>query len=318
MKNKKRTTETIATLMICTVIALMLFTSTSSAGSTGLRTDGIVTDASGNRYDLYNYQYTSGWGQGVYATASGYPQRVQSTLDTIGKLNTPQDITNYINNYVGKRQTKITADMVVKASQKYDASWEIIIAIIQRETQLGTDGSKGSRGYNWGNVGNTDTLMANGGSKSYPTPQSGVDAVAKNLAHRKVSTSAAPAAPAAPVLIRVMGTTQVYHIDTNGHKAWIPTAKVFNSWGWDWNSITDVTQTQFNAYPDASPSKVVFKDGTFIKYGNDIAIIKNGQKCQFTNWQAYVNQHGSSDLNGVVPVDAFEWSLNGRGADITN
>lgn len=122
----------------------------------------------------------------------------------------------------------------------------------------------------------------------------------------------------APTLIRVTGTDQVYHVDINNKKAWVPTANVFNSWKWDWNLIKAISQTQLNAYPDASPSKVVFKDGTFIRYDNDIAIIQGGQKCQFTNWQAYINHGGSPTLKGVYPVDASEWSLNARGPDINN
>ena len=94
MKNKKRTTETIATLLISTVIVLVLFTNISIAGSTVTKTGGIVTDASGNSYDLFNIQYKTGWGPGVYATASGYPQSVQSILNKMGKFYTAQDITN--------------------------------------------------------------------------------------------------------------------------------------------------------------------------------------------------------------------------------
>lgn len=120
-----------------------------------------------------------------------------------------------------------------------------------------------------------------------------------------------------PTLIRVAGTTQVYHVDINGKKAWVPTSNVFNSWKWDWSLIQDITQSQFNKYPNASPTTIVFNDGTFIKYNNDIAIIQAGKKCQFSNWQAYLNHGGSPTLAGVYTVNAYEWSLNAPGSIIT-
>lgn len=119
-------------------------------------------------------------------------------------------------------------------------------------------------------------------------------------------------------LMRVTGTDKVYYIDANYKKAWIPTANVFNSWGWSWSGINDVSKEEFDKYPTADLDRIVFKDGTFIKYDNDIAIIQGGQKCQFTNWQAYINHGGSPTLKGVYTVDASEWSLNARGPDINN
>jgi len=118
-----------------------------------------------------------------------------------------------------------------------------------------------------------------------------------------------------PTLVRVTGTQKVYLIDTNGKKAWIPTANVFNSWGWNWNSIKDITQTEFNKYSSATPDKVVFKDGTFIKYNGEISIIENGKRRPFANWQAYLN-HGGKQSPTVYDVTAAEYSLNPTGSTI--
>jgi hypothetical protein len=86
-----------------------------------------------------------------------------------------------------KPNSPITGAMVMNAAQQTGVDPRMIIAVMQAETQLGTDGSKGSRQNNFGNVGNTDTLMASGGSKGFATPQDGVLAVAQNLAKRQVS-----------------------------------------------------------------------------------------------------------------------------------
>lgn len=118
-----------------------------------------------------------------------------------------------------------------------------------------------------------------------------------------------------PTLIRATATDKVYHIDTNGKKAWIPTANIFNSWGWDWNDIKDISQAELNKYPTATPNKIVFKDGTFIKYNNEISIIQNGKRCPFSNWQAYLN-HGGKSSPKVYDVTAYEYSLNARGSTI--
>lgn len=108
------------------------------------------------------------------------------------------------------------------------------------------------------------------------------------------------------------GATEVYHIDMNGYKAWVPSAKVFDSWKWDWNLIQSVTQTQFNSYPTAYPSKVVFNDGAFIRYNGQISIIQGGLRCAFANWQAYLN-HGGYSNPKVDDVTASEYSLNAPG-----
>lgn len=122
--------------------------------------------------------------------------------------------------------------------------------------------------------------------------------------------------PAKPTLIRVTGTDKVYHVDTNGKIAWIPTANVFNSWGWNWNSIKDISQAEFNTYPLASPSIVVFKDGTFIKQngGYEISLISGGARHPFASWDAFLRHGGAADQSNVKTVTPAEYTLNGLGS----
>lgn len=119
-----------------------------------------------------------------------------------------------------------------------------------------------------------------------------------------------------PTLIRVVGTDPVYHIDTNKNKAWIPTANVFNSWGWSWNDIKEVSQAEFDTYPWASPSKIVFKDGTFLKQsgGYEISLISGGARHPFATWDAYLRYGGASDQSNVKTVTPEEYTLNGLGS----
>jgi surface antigen len=118
-----------------------------------------------------------------------------------------------------------------------------------------------------------------------------------------------------PTIIRVTGTDKVYHVDTNGKIAWIPTVNVFNYWGWDWNSIKDISQAEFNNYQLASPPIVVFKDGLFIQQtgGNEISLISGGARHPFASWNAYLQHGGKADQSNVKPVTASEYSLNGLG-----
>lgn len=83
----------------------------------------------------------------------------------------------------------ITGEMVMNTAQKYGIDPSLAISIMQHESQLGTDGSKGAKQNNFGNVGNTDNLMASGGSVSKNNPQAGVDAVGQWLANHQAQGS---------------------------------------------------------------------------------------------------------------------------------
>jgi hypothetical protein len=106
-------------------------------------------------------------------------------------------------------KSPITGDMVMAAAQQYNVDPATLIGVMQAETQCGTDGSKGAQECNWGNVGNTDGLMASGKSVAM-TPQQGVDSVAKNLAERAVQTGQNdPAQPTSTQPLTAMQKAQV-------------------------------------------------------------------------------------------------------------
>ncbi|MDO8490160.1 MAG: hypothetical protein Q7S47_01965 [bacterium] len=114
-----------------------------------------------------------------YASAPGYPQRIERIVVRIPQSPSVKEIDGYIQKM--EPTSPITGTMVVGAALAYDIDHRYILAIMMAETQLGTDNSKGSRGNNYGNVGNSDGAMAAGKSVAFSTPQAGVDRVARWL-----------------------------------------------------------------------------------------------------------------------------------------
>ncbi len=108
--------------------------------------------------------------------------KINSSVGTVTDAKSAQFAINTIN-----QNSPITGQMVMNAATKYGVDPATLIGVMNAETQLGTDGSKGAIGNNFGNVGNTDSLMKAGGSISMK-PQEGVDAVAKCLAQRQVQS----------------------------------------------------------------------------------------------------------------------------------
>ncbi len=126
------------------------------------------------------------------AYASNTATQVANVKATVGKIeSTVGKITDATTAQAAIKavapKSPITGDMVMSAANKYGVDPATIIGVIQAETQSGTDGSKGSKENNWGNVGNTDSLMASGESVKM-TPQGGLDAVASVLAKRQVQS----------------------------------------------------------------------------------------------------------------------------------
>lgn len=132
---------------------------------------GIVKTSTGDAYDI-----------GSYATDPNHETSIQNILNSIGQFKTVSDIDNYIKKIVPN--SPITGAMVQSAANKYGVSWEMMVAIMQQDSSLGTAG-KGARTFNPGNVGNTDS----GTEVNYGNWQTGVDAVAKNLAGRKTTAN---------------------------------------------------------------------------------------------------------------------------------
>lgn len=52
-------------------------------------------------------------------------------------------------------------------------------------------------------------------------------------------------------LVRVEGDEKIYKLE-NGKKRWIKTANAFNKYGYNWNKVAPVNQTEINEYPEES------------------------------------------------------------------
>ncbi len=115
-----------------------------------------------------------------YATDPNHEAAVTSILNKIGKFNQVSDIDSYIKKTAPN--SPVTGQMIKDAADKYGVSWEMITAIMQQDSSLGTKGKAVST-LNPGNVGNTDS----GATKKYLSWADGVNAVAKNLSWRKTS-----------------------------------------------------------------------------------------------------------------------------------
>ena len=146
--------------------------------------NGVITGADGKQYDLSNYATDPQQKNHVLATSS----LITKNFGPITDANTAQEA---IDSLPTGKNSPITGAMVVSAAQQYGVDPSMLLGVMQAETQLGTDGSKGAQGNNFGNVGNTDTAMANGQPVNYPTAQDGVNAVAQNLAGRVAETNGA-------------------------------------------------------------------------------------------------------------------------------
>lgn len=152
-------------------------------GQTG-SSDTTVTGADGT-----GYQMGASTTMGAYASAtSTQVNNIKATTAQIqanvGNITDASSAQAAINSVAPK--SPITGAQVMSSAQKYGVDPATLIGVMQAETQLGTDGSSGAKQNNWGNVGNTDMKMKTGQSVPMPTSQAGVDAVAQQLAQRKV------------------------------------------------------------------------------------------------------------------------------------
>lgn len=149
----------------------------------------------------------NGYDISTYASNPQYPQEISNLATQIGQVSTAAEAQNYISNRAPN--SPITGDMIIQAAQQYGVDPTMMLAIMTQETQLGTDSSKGSAQNNFGNVGNTDSLMAAGGSVAKSDPQAGVNAVAQWLSNHKAGaiTGAAPTGPGANIADPATGLT---------------------------------------------------------------------------------------------------------------
>lgn len=122
-------------------------------------------------------------------TASSNPIGVYATGDMSGERHAQfyreaeqMGLEAYINKFTG---TQITADMVNQSAQQFGVDPLMIAATMGMDSSMGTKG-KGARNNNPGNVGQFDSLDAQGITvKGYATLQEGIDAVSINLAKRQ-------------------------------------------------------------------------------------------------------------------------------------
>lgn len=131
---------------------------------------GLVSTTTGDVYDI-----------GSYATDPTHEAKIQSILKDIGQFFSVADIDAYIQKVAPG--SPITGEMVKNASDEYGVSWEMMVAIMQQDSSLGTAGI-GARNFNPGNIGQFDSLGTTP-TDGYKSWQEGVNAVAKNLAWRK-------------------------------------------------------------------------------------------------------------------------------------
>jgi hypothetical protein len=163
--------------------------SLSEADKLKLASDMVKNGTALNLEDAINQISMSGPGVvggydiSKYATDPNHEKAVASILQRIGKFNSVSDIDAYIKQVAPG--SPITGAMVESASAKFGVSWEMMVAMMQQDSSLGTAG-KGARTFNPGNVGNNDR----GDIVNFGNWQSGVDAVAKWLAKHKVASSA--------------------------------------------------------------------------------------------------------------------------------
>jgi hypothetical protein len=145
--------------------------------------------STGSQSTIVNgYQFGATTTMGAYASATSTQVNninaaVTKISSTVGQITDPTTAQAAIRAVSPK--SPITGAMVMAAAQQYGVDPSTLIGVMQAETQCGTDGSKGAQQCNWGNVGNTDALMASGGSVKM-SPQQGVDAIAANLQKRQV------------------------------------------------------------------------------------------------------------------------------------
>jgi sulfur relay (sulfurtransferase) DsrC/TusE family protein len=137
--------------------------------SAGENNQGVITDQTGNTYDISSY-----------ATDPNHEISVQNLINGMGQFKSVADIDNYIKSKYPN--SPITGQMIYNAAEKYGVSWEAMTAIMAQDSSMGTAG-KGARTFNPGNVGNDDS----GNIRNYGNWQSGVDAVAQWLSNHKTT-----------------------------------------------------------------------------------------------------------------------------------
>lgn len=149
---------------------------------TGQSGNSTITSSSGNSYDL-----------STYASDPNHSSSVQNIINQIGKFNNLQEVDNYIQSV--SPGSKITSDMISKASEKYGIGWEELVALMQQESYIGTSNVAANNnnpgGITWNQnfsadmKGTARPSNEGGNYVKFKTMQDGVNSVAYELAKRK-------------------------------------------------------------------------------------------------------------------------------------
>lgn len=150
-----------------------------------------------------------------YATDPNHESSVASILANMGQLTTPEEIDAYIQKVAPG--SPITSDIIQKTSEKYGIEWEMLIAMMQQDSSLGTAGL-GAKNFNPGNVGQFDSLGTTP-TKGYKSWQEGVDAVGGWLSRHKATQTTTDAQKIAQDIFNGNSTLNVSQYPTAQRKA---------------------------------------------------------------------------------------------------
>lgn len=130
----------------------------------------------------------NGYDISAYATDPLYEQKIHTIISALPTFAIADDLTAYIQRVA--ENSPVSGDMVFKSGQMYQVDIPLMVAIMQNDSEFGTKGVATTTN-NPGNVGNTGYE-----TKTYPSWQEGVDAVALWLNTHRVS--GAPVVPDVP------------------------------------------------------------------------------------------------------------------------
>ncbi len=140
----------------------------------------------------------NGYDISAYATDPLYEDKIRTILSRMPTFSVVSDIDMYIQSVA--QGSFVTGDVVYKAAQQYGVDLQLMMAIMQNDSQFGTDGV-GARTNNPGNVGNTGTS-----TQTFPSWSEGISAVADWLNRHRVVVPTTDNQPI-PVVTIVSTTT---------------------------------------------------------------------------------------------------------------
>ena len=150
---------------------------------TSIGGNSVTYDSSGSFTSVDN-GIVGGYDISSYATDPNHENAISTILSTMGQFKTKEDVQNYITKVAPT--SKITAEMILESSKQNGVSWEMLVAMMQQDSSLGTKGM-GARNNNPGNIAQYDDLKQP--VAGYKTLQEGVNAVGAWLKRHKVTST---------------------------------------------------------------------------------------------------------------------------------